>query len=89
MKLTSEQAQELIEMQEAEVNPKHTGWTRKIRFNRWTKYGKDRLYYSITDYDRKGKNRNHYTGKGYIDLQSGEVTAPPSERIMLKGLIEA
>jgi len=87
MKLTQGQTQKLAEMGEAEIAPKQTGWTSKIRFNRWQNYGKDRLYYSFSHTNRHGKPVGHSKGKGYIDLQTGEVEAPPNDRRIIKSLV--
>jgi hypothetical protein len=84
MKLTQEQIQAINKMQEVKIAPKHTGWRSVIRFNRWEKYGHVRLYYSFAHYDRNGQMRNSSKGKGYIDLNSGEVKAPPSDKILIK-----
>jgi hypothetical protein len=87
MKLTKEQVQELIEKGQAEIPAKHTGWTSTIRFNRWTKYGKDRLYYSFSHTNRHGKPSGHSKGKGFINVQTGEVEAPPSDRGLIRNLV--
>jgi hypothetical protein len=89
MKLTQEQLEQIRGMEEAEITPKHTGWKRIMRFNRWQNYGKDRLYYAFIDYGRNGQQRNYSKGKGYIDLQTGSVEAPPADRRLIKNLLEA
>lgn len=70
-----------------EITPKQTGWTSKVTFNLWEKYGKRRLYMAYTDYDRKGARRNHYQDKGYIDLDANEVMASPSTTRLVNEIV--
>ena len=72
-----------------EVPSKYAGGRTEVRFSLWEKYGKSRLYYSFQHYDRHGRPTGHHEGRGYIDLESGEIVAPPSDRIMIRKLVEA
>ena len=71
-----------------EIAPKQTGWKSTITFKLWEKYGKSRLYYSFQHYNRQGRPAGRNDGKGYIDLDSGEIKAPPSDRRIIKKLLE-
>lgn len=71
-----------------EIAPKHTGWKRTISFHLWENYGKRRLYYSFREYNRQGRPAGHNQGQGYIDLDSGEIEAPPSDRIIIRKLLQ-
>ena len=84
--LSQKQIEKMIAIEEAEINAKYSGGSSKIKFNRWQKYGKDRLYYSFQHVTKSG-NFKHHKGNGYIDLETGEVSAPPSDCVIIKKLV--
>lgn len=72
-----------------QIASKYAGGKSEISFRLWENYGQRRLYYSFQHYNRQGRPTGHNQGKGYIDLDSGEIVAPPSDRIVIRKLVGA
>jgi len=70
------------------IPSKYAGGKSEISFSLWEKSGKSRLYYSFRHYNRRGRPAGSSQGKGYIDLETGEIVAPPSDRIIIRRLLE-
>ena len=70
------------------IPSKYPGGKSEISFSLWEKYGKRRIYYSFWHYNRRGKPAGSSQGKGYIDLGTSEIIAPPSDRIIIRRLLE-
>jgi len=87
MKLTQEQMEQLKQIGRMEIPPKHTGWMSYIDFRPWEGHGLKRLYYNFSHYNRDGRPSGHSQGKGFIDLNTGEVQAPPSDKRLIRKIL--